>query len=510
MTAIGTAIGELAVNAVVRTGGVSSGVRTFRSELGSMRDFALSVGPALASIGAAGATAAVALVQSQGGIADALSLTSQKLDLSIEKISQYRYGAKLAANVSGDDLDGALERMNTNVGLAATGSGKAAKSIKELHLNAKLLAELDTDTKLRTIADAIAKVDNAADRTRLAEKIFGDSRFAIVLGEGAAGLRKMAIESDATGATLGTLANDKLAAADDAFDRMGASIGGAAHALGGLLAPAVEVGATVVQELAVSAKDAIDAITGNTAAITSQANAYVTYNEQLKIARANEAALRQEQAAGRIKAFNKKLDASMKAEHEELQRDKAALGNRTVDVRNQVETFGLSPIEAEIAIVRKTAASREMGNQLVAQLEQLDKLTKARELNNKAIKHEAELQERANRIIDQSLTPIDDLKKQLTEISALQASGKLTAEQAEAAATAARKGFSPTAVEGPARRGPNVALEFGSAEALRAIRSAERGDDTPKKQLDELKQANDLAKDTLNAIKNLEIATAAW
>jgi hypothetical protein len=66
-----------------------------------------------------------------------------------------------------------------------------------------------------------------------------------------------------------------------------------------------------------------------------------------------------------------------------------------------------------------------------------------------------------------------------------------------------------TAVEAP-RRGANVALRFGSAEALRAIRdSRDHKDETPKKQLKEAVELNELTRGVIRALESRRPAPVA-
>ena len=83
--------------------------------------------------------------------------------------------------------------------------------------------------------------------------------------------------------------------------------------------------------------------------------------------------------------------------------------------------------------------------------------------------------------------------------------GKLTDEQASAAAERLGKDFDKQNQPDKAdRRGVNVALKFGSSEAIKAIRDS-RDQDVPKKQLVELQKGNALAQEMIGAIQGPKI-----
>lgn len=503
-----TTIAELSVAAVVRTEGATKGAREFKNEVRGMSSTALAASAGVAALGTAAVTAGYmiySLVEGQGKVADALDHTSQKTGVAVENLSRYRYGAKLAADVTAGGLDAALERMNTNTGLAARGLGKAGKAIEELHLNAKQLSTLDTDTRLGVIADAIKHVSSAADQTRLTEKIFGDGNLMVWLKDGAAGLNKLSQECDLAGATLGTLANKKLADADDSLDRMHESLGGAKHALASVFAPAVKMVADELTETIALMKDAHyiehaqeEAWKREAAAVTAAAAARKKYNE-VKWAKGGSAA--------------NTVDLSYrKRELEQMANDRKGLQEKILDTRTGNRTFGMSDLEVAKDHLAHAMTDKALEAQLIKELEIREKLTKAHDAAAAAKEKDNQLTERATSLVEENKTELEHLHDRLVDIQELHKAGKLTEDQAMRAAQNARDGFRPTDEAAPARHPALAAIKFGSVEAVRAIHESKEAGEMKQlsvKQLKELEKANDLARETKNILQDV-VPVADW
>lgn len=501
-----TVIGELAVNAVVRTEEVERGVRTFRAELGKMDGIAKGVGGTLVALGTTAAILGYRLVAAEGEIADAIATTAQKLDLGIERLSQYRYAASVTANMLDGALDAALVRMNTNVSLAEHGMGKAQSSLAELHLNAQKLAGVNTDQRLGLIAEALARVERSSDRIRLAEKIFGTGDMALVLERGRAGLEALALESDNVGATFDELANRKLAAADDALHRMGKSIDGAKHALGGLLAPAVTTVADGITDFVAGFRQLPGVISEadlklriHNRTVEDQAAVRKRVNDQIAAARRAEGL----RAGAALQATNAR-------ENQELQQDIASLRSQVEAARSGNETFGMSELETAKFNRANHMVDRGLNDQLIKELETRHELEETRARGIAAQEREQQLQERAKGIIEANRTPLEMLKEDLAEIAALQNAGKLTEDQALRAAETARQGFRSGVASG-GQRAPLGALKFGSSEAFRAIRESQNQDrnKVPEQQLKELQEGNKLAQQVIDQLEAMKTAGIA-
>jgi len=501
-----TVIGALAVNAVVRTGGLARGTQTFRTEVGSLTSFALGAGPAIAALGVAGAYAAARLVASQGAIADSLDLASRRIGTNVEDLSRYQYAAQLASDVTGDALSSALQRMNTNVGMAEQGLGKARKSLNELGLSASYLMSVDLDSRMGLIADAIAGVSDTAARTRLTEKIFGTGELVTMLDKGRAGLRALADESDRTGSTISELANEKLAAADNSIDVMSKSVAGAKHALAGLFAPALK---TVADELTINIahlRGINPFMKHNVTLAELQAAAHERLANKLQLAKDRQVALGKAQTEARM--------AAARREYEELQSERAGLSSQIDQTRIGNQTFGMSDVERAKDDRAHRVVDKALQDELIRELEIREKLEKTHERSIIAKERDQALQERAAQLIKAQITPLERYQSQLDEITRLVESGKLDPTQAARSVGLASRDYKAGLDSGaaPEQQRSNALVKFGSADAYRAIRES-RAADRPKKieerMLKETERGNKLAERTIAAIAKISVGKVA-
>jgi len=135
--------------------------------------------------------------------ADKFGKLSTRLGVSTEALSQLKHVADLSG-VSFETMTMGLQRMTRRVAEAAQGSGEAINALKELGVSAVALNKLDLDQQFEVLAEAISKVENPADRVRLAMKLFDSEGVALIqtMEGGAEGIRKMRQEADELGLTM--------------------------------------------------------------------------------------------------------------------------------------------------------------------------------------------------------------------------------------------------------------------------------------------------------------------
>jgi hypothetical protein len=496
-----TVVAELAVNAVMNTQGMSRGTREVRSEMSSLASFAAGNGAAIATAAATAiavtGTMAVNTVRSQGAVAESLELASERLGLGVENLQRYRYAAHAAADVLGEEFDSAIQTMNTNVGMAAQGLGKAGKALKELGLDAKALTDLSTDERLMKVADAIARVSDAADRTRLTEKIFGSGDLVNALNKGSQGFRDLGDDADRFGNTLSSKAVAALADADDEFDRLGRSTEGVKNQLATLFGP-------VVSQLTRELAETGELIGSNVRGL----NEWLGLAEPIQqMGTAHDAAASAtKRHAEATRELTKEQKKQKKEFEESFKRHRSALESAIASQRSgiteasfQLDTLGMTPRQQEIERIRRGGGNEALKKELVEKLTILDQLESSGERLAESERRRMEAQSRAAAITKQNLTPLQQYREELAEIKDLNERGAFrTSEDAVAAVQAARDRFN----EGqPSQsRGANAAIKFGSVEAFRAVRDS-RENELAKKNNELLKEGNKLAEETLTAIK---------
>ena len=193
--------------------------------------------------------------------ADNLGKLSTRLGASTEALSQYQFVAQ-QTGVEFRTLTTAFQRSTRRISEAAAGTGEAKKALEELGLSAQALNQLAPDQQFELLADAIQKVEQPADRVRLAVKLFDSEGAALLqtMEGGSEAIRALRQEADGLGLTLDKNVAEQAARANDALGRIGAAAKGLGVSLTAALAPAIEAAANWLQvTLPSAAQFAVDA-----------------------------------------------------------------------------------------------------------------------------------------------------------------------------------------------------------------------------------------------------------
>lgn len=195
---------------------------------------------ALMSAAAATAAAATTAAMVRSGLqtVDALAKFSDRIGIATEALAGLQHAAKLTG-VQVAQLEMGLQRMTRRIAEAAMGSGEAVKALQELGLDAQQLAMMSPDEQFRAIAEAMEQVSNQGDRVRLAMRLFDSEGVALVntLRLGADGLREMEAEAARLGLTMSREQARAVEAANDSIARLKALATGLANQLAIALAP---------------------------------------------------------------------------------------------------------------------------------------------------------------------------------------------------------------------------------------------------------------------------------
>ena len=177
------------------------------------------LGPVIAGLGvsALAATAKRAL-DTAGGLGE----LAEQLGVSTDALQAYQFAAG-QAGVSSEQLEAGLSKLTRAIGEAADGNAQAIDAFTRLGIGV-----LDaggnvrsTEAVLADIADAIAKVENPAERARIAFEFLGRSgqRMVPLLAGGRDALREMEEQARRTGQVLDA---ELIKQADEASDALGA------------------------------------------------------------------------------------------------------------------------------------------------------------------------------------------------------------------------------------------------------------------------------------------------
>jgi hypothetical protein len=119
-------------------------------------------------LGVAGITGAMTAVISKTlTYADKLGKLNARLGVSTVELDRLRQVADLSG-VRFEALSVGMQRLSRRVADAAKGAGPAAKSLKELGLNAEELTKIPLDQQLRAVLKQLEGVENGSEKVRLA------------------------------------------------------------------------------------------------------------------------------------------------------------------------------------------------------------------------------------------------------------------------------------------------------------------------------------------------------
>lgn len=140
--------------------------------------------------------------------ADQFSVLAQKTGISVEALSQLDYAAKQTGI---EDLGGSLAQFNKNISEAGAGSKTQIAAFKSIGIEASNLKNANgtlksTEDLLTLVADRFSKYADGADKSTVAQELFGKSGVQMIpfLNQGAKGIAALRKEADALGLTLTT------------------------------------------------------------------------------------------------------------------------------------------------------------------------------------------------------------------------------------------------------------------------------------------------------------------
>jgi hypothetical protein len=204
---------------------------------------------AVAAFGAAAVTAAVAataaLVKAGLQSADAQVKLARSLDGTITGLQALDRAAN-RAGVSSGELEGALSRLNQNLGRAMLEGGPAADALERLGLNAQQLSALDVDERMAAIADQVKALGLNSQETAAILRDLGIRQASVVnlMRDGGDAIRESKDRLAEYGLTMNNIDARKIEAANDAMGEFSVIMDGVSQKLAAKFAPAIELIAT--------------------------------------------------------------------------------------------------------------------------------------------------------------------------------------------------------------------------------------------------------------------------
>jgi hypothetical protein len=231
------------------------------------------IGAASIALGGAALGGLAAMSKVFANSADDMDTMATKTGMSVEAISELALGVK-QANLQMGDLEGSVARMQRVLAGATQGDAGSLGAIEDLGLSIEQLQGLHPDRQFEVIADAIAAIEDPAQKTAAAMGIFGRSGANLIplLDRGAKGLQDMRARARELGLTMSTSTAKAGAQLADAFDELDLVVARTAQKIGEAFAPAMRSALDAVTPLLVhfgefvSANPAIVMAIGATAA----------------------------------------------------------------------------------------------------------------------------------------------------------------------------------------------------------------------------------------------------
>lgn len=179
------------------------------------------------------------LASSVNSSLDSLNDLSARTGISVEDFQGFSLAAKLAG-VDAAAFGTSVQRLGVEIGKASTGDG-FDKSLQSIGLSVAELRALAPEQQFSAIGQAISQLPTAADRAAASVEIFGKQGAALapLFREGAAGIDELRKEAEQLGIIVSQTQIDNVAAMNDAFDKVSATVQGIIGQVLGNLAPAV-------------------------------------------------------------------------------------------------------------------------------------------------------------------------------------------------------------------------------------------------------------------------------
>lgn len=181
---------------------------------------------------------------------DQIDKFSTRLGISTAALSELKFAGE-QTGVEFNQLALGLQRMNRRVSEAAQGMGEAQNALKELGLDAVQLNNLPLEQQFNKVADALNGVETQSDKVRLAFKLFDSEGVALIqtMEGGSRAVNELRAELRALGGVIDADASKKLAALNDAWNRVTVAVEGTGRQLLAFLAPAIEVVLNLISKL---------------------------------------------------------------------------------------------------------------------------------------------------------------------------------------------------------------------------------------------------------------------
>jgi hypothetical protein len=236
-------IGKINIGMTTDTAPMKRGLQSAQSSLASFATASTGIGGKVAAaLGVGLSVGGLAMfVKSSLEAADSTDEAAQRMGTTAGELAKLRYAAKLTGTET-EALDGSLQKMSMILGKAAlSGKGGATDALKAMGLSAKELVTMDPSAAFQRIVGGFAKIKNPAQQAAYAMEVFGRGGMQILntLRADPAQFAALAKEAEKLGLAVTPDQVARMAAANDAMDRLGFAVQGLGNVLAVEVAPVV-------------------------------------------------------------------------------------------------------------------------------------------------------------------------------------------------------------------------------------------------------------------------------
>ena len=220
------------------TKGLKKALKKVKAFGSKAADLAKRAGKAIAAGIAAGMTAALAGATVQLGRMGEQARMAADAGTSVEAFSRLAFAAK-ASGVEVDTVSEALKEWGLRLSEAVNlDSGPAAEALKQLGIEAESLVGLDPAETMARLAGEMEGL-STADRNYIADALWGGdaNQMLSLIAQGEEGIRSLAAESDALGATMTDAEAGAAKAFNSSMNKLWATLDGVATSISATLAP---------------------------------------------------------------------------------------------------------------------------------------------------------------------------------------------------------------------------------------------------------------------------------
>lgn len=191
-----------------------------------------------ASVAAAAAFSALAVKGFES--ANALGTAADRAGVAVESLSKLKFAAE-QSNVNFEALAISVKKWQVTLSSAASGGKQASDALALINLKAADLKGLSLEDQLGKIANQFQRIQDPADKTRVAVELFGRAGEELVplLNQGADGIRQMTNRADELGITLSEKTVKSVDKADKALKILKATIESFGQRAAGSIAEAI-------------------------------------------------------------------------------------------------------------------------------------------------------------------------------------------------------------------------------------------------------------------------------